>query len=155
MKFNGFSENVLLIKTALSAFRSLFGLWFKIMHRTNPQVSNLKRILCNAADLNWLMKFSAAALLLNDTNSDCSLIREQGARRLRPGRWLPLNLALVKRKVRDSKLWNAVLLFLIYFTPSILSWFHEHIFLSLTACPEHGVCSESNWSAQPLQMTVC
>ena len=41
----------------------------------------------------------SGSVLLHDTDSDCSLIGEQGAARLRPGRRLPLNLALVKRKV--------------------------------------------------------
>ena len=41
-------------------------------------------------------------MLLHDTDSDRSLIKEQGPCRLRPGRRLPLNLALVTRKVRDS-----------------------------------------------------
>ena len=41
-------------------------------------------------------------MLLHDTDSDCSLIREQGAGRLRPGRHLLLKL--VKRKVNNSNL---------------------------------------------------
>ena len=45
----------------------------------------------------------------------------EGACRLLPGRLLPLNLALVKRKVRDSKLRNVVPLCLIYFTSYIMS----------------------------------
>ena len=70
-----------------------------------------------------------SSVLQHDTDSDCSLKREHGTGRLGPGRWLPLNLALVKRKVKNSKLRNAVLLCLIYFTPYILTW--AHIFINV------------------------
>ena len=70
---------------------------------------------------------------------------------------VPLSLALARWKVWDSKLRNAGPLCLIYFTPDILSWFHEqwaniffsiswkelHIMVQLTSC---GMLSLANWT---------
>ena len=44
--------------------------------------------------------FSLLLLLLHDKDSNCLLIRKQGTCRLWPGHRLPLNLVLVKLKVR-------------------------------------------------------
>ena len=62
-----------------------------------------------------------SSVLQHDTDSDSSLKREHGTGRLGPGRWLPLNLALVKRKVKNSKLRQCFFVWYI---------------LRLTSCPE-------------------
>ena len=90
-----------------------------------------------------------SSVLLHDKNSDCSWIREQGAGWLQPGCRLPLNMVLVKRKVRDSKLRNAVPVCLIYFTPYILFWLHERIFSSgLWACETFCCANKPSHFAQ-------
>ena len=66
-------------------------------------------IAVSAHSQTGVMKFSA--------DSHCSLIKEQGTGLLWPDCRQPLNVALVKWKVSDSKLRNAVPLCLIYFTP--------------------------------------
>ena len=64
-------------------------------------------------------------MMLHDTDSDYSLIREQASACAGPAATTrppaATELALVKRKVRDSKLRNAMPRCLIYFTPFILS----------------------------------
>ena len=66
-------------------------------------------IAVSAHSQTGVMKFSA--------DSHCSLIKEQGTGLLWPDCRQPLNVALVKWKVSDSKLRNAVPFCLIYFTP--------------------------------------